>query len=193
MFLKEREKLFSSKTNPEQTISPPTPNDTIPLIIDETHQDIHEDNNAPIDIIVDSSVITTTISIEKLHDEKSFPDPYVLPSLPNAISVVQDSPPDIELSEKKAKIIRKDFQNSSFDDPHFERLWFETYEYRKNFIKQNTVEDILKQFPAYSNPSMILADVKMLTGIDLSHSVQEKLDTLTDKICTITKFPTGIL
>jgi len=85
MFLKEQEKLFSSKTNPEQTISPPTPNDPIPLIIDETHQDIHEDNNAPIDIIVDSSVITTTISMEKLHDEKSFPDPYVLPSLPNAV------------------------------------------------------------------------------------------------------------
>ena len=33
----------------------------------------------------------------------------------------------------------------------------------------------------------------MLTGIDLSHSVQQKLDTLADKICTTTKFPTGIL
>ena len=71
---------------------------------------------------------------------------------------MQDSPPDIGVLEKKAEIISKDFQNSSFDDLHFERLWFETYEYRKKFIKQNTVEDILKQFPAYSNSSMVVVN-----------------------------------
>ncbi|CAF4515024.1 unnamed protein product, partial [Rotaria magnacalcarata] len=54
--------------------------------------------------------------------------------------------------EEKTEIIKTDYQNNSFNDPDFKRLWFNTYEYRKDFIKKNTTADIMKQFPAYTNP-----------------------------------------
>jgi hypothetical protein len=38
----------------------------------------------------------------------------------------------------------------------------------------------------------VLADVKMLTGIDLDHSVKDKMDTLSSKIGSNNQFITGI-
>ena len=58
----------------------------------------------------------------------------------------------MEQMEEKTEIIKTDYQNNSFNDPDFKRLWFDTYEYRKDFIKENTTADIMKQFPAYTNP-----------------------------------------
>ncbi|CAF4346441.1 unnamed protein product [Rotaria socialis] len=98
----------------------------------------------------------------------------------------------IEQMEEKTEIIKTDYQNNSFNDPDFKRLWFDTYEYRKDFIKENTTADIMKQFPAYTNPFTILADVKVLTGIDLGNSVTENIDSLASKINSDNKFLSDI-
>lgn len=58
----------------------------------------------------------------------------------------------IERVEEKTEIIKTDYLNNSFNDPDFKRLSLDTYEYRKHFIKENTTADIMKQFPAYTNP-----------------------------------------
>jgi hypothetical protein len=70
--------------------------------------------------------------------------------------MIQDTSGDTEQMEEKAETLKKDFQNNLFDDEHLKRLWFETYDYRQNFIKQNTTADIVERFPVYSNPSMVI-------------------------------------
>ncbi|CAF1478932.1 unnamed protein product [Rotaria sordida] len=252
IFLKEREKLFSSKTN-EKPTSASTPNDTALLIIDENQQDDeHENQSAEASINVSS--IETIITTENLT-EKSLPDPYLLPVLPSQVndainlkqmekfeklcnfrsiiidavfhdlktnygliyptreqyttivngilnhlkierdpktstSIIQDTPNEIQQMEEKAETLKTNFQNKSIDDQHYQRLWLETFDYRQNFIKENTTADIMERFPVYSNPSMILTDVKLLTGVDLDHSVKEKMNLLSNKICSNDKFLT---
>jgi hypothetical protein len=39
----------------------------------------------------------------------------------------------------------------------------------------------------------LLTDVKMITGVDLQNSVEEKLGFLATKLCTNNQYPTGIL
>ncbi|CAF4558297.1 unnamed protein product, partial [Rotaria magnacalcarata] len=90
----------------------------------------------------------------------------------------------------KAEIINKNFLNNSFDDENFKQLWAETHEYRQSFIKQHTTADIMEQFSVYSNPSMVLEDVKILTSVDLDNSVKERMDVLSSKICSDNQFPT---
>ena len=83
IFLKEREKLFSSKTN-EKPTSLSTPNDTALLIIDENQQDDEHENQsaeAPINV----SSIETIITTENLT-EKSLSDPCLLPVLPSQVN-----------------------------------------------------------------------------------------------------------
>ncbi len=123
------------------------------------------------------------------------------------ISIVEDESNESEEMEAKVEIINKNFLNNSFDDQTLKRLWTETHEYRQSFIKQHTTADIIEQFPAYSNPSMviinfnifvvilllqILADAKMLTNVDLDDCIKEKMDILSSKICSDNQFPTGI-
>jgi hypothetical protein len=55
----------------------------------------------------------------------------------------------------KIELINEKCLNNLFDDQTLKRLWIETHEYRQSFIKQNTTADIIKQFPAYSNASMV--------------------------------------
>ena len=57
--------------------------------------------------------------------------------------------------KEKSDIINKNFSSSSFDDQEFKRLWIETHQHRPNFIKQHTTADILKEYPLYSNPTMV--------------------------------------
>ncbi|CAF4449325.1 unnamed protein product [Rotaria socialis] len=90
--------------------------------------------------------------------------------------------------KEKTDIIKRNFQNESFNNENFKRLWLETLNYRLAFIKNNTTVDILKEFSIYSNPSMILMDVNVLRGIDLDHIVKDNLDSFVNKICTENKF-----
>lgn len=83
IFLKEREKLFSSKTN-EKPTSPSTPNDTALLIIDENQLNDEQENQST-EASINVSSIESIITTENLT-EKSLPDPYLLPMLPNQIN-----------------------------------------------------------------------------------------------------------
>ncbi|CAF4049719.1 unnamed protein product [Adineta steineri] len=102
----------------------------------------------------------------------------------NKILLAENISSNNEQMAAKSEIIKEDFQNSSFDYENLKQLWLETYEYRQSFINQNSIADVMEQFPAYSNPLMVLTDVKILKGIDLDNSVKEKLDLLADKICS---------
>ncbi|CAF4618639.1 unnamed protein product, partial [Rotaria sp. Silwood2] len=82
----------------------------------------------------------------------------------------------------KTEIINKNFLNNSFDDQIYKQLWTETHAYRQSFIKQHTTTDIMEQFP-------VLADVKILTSVDLDYCVKEKMDMLPSKICSDNQFP----
>ncbi|CAF4380800.1 unnamed protein product, partial [Rotaria sordida] len=50
----------------------------------------------------------------------------------------------------------------------------------------------MEQFPVYSNSSMILTDVKLLTGVNLDYSVKEKMNLLSNEICSNNKFLTDM-
>ncbi|CAF3722614.1 unnamed protein product [Rotaria socialis] len=272
IFLKEREKIFLYNANEKISISPPSANDARPLIIDETQQNKDKAATQLVDTLLNSSIVSTTISRKYLLIDKPLPDPYSLPTLPDQISVAINSNqmekfekqcnfrsiiidaafhdlkknynliyptrtqytivvnsilnylgidqntkkadswresliskykrerqnqnddqtvemtlryskeksgrkikqyPQTQMSERnalknisnmghrsdvieqmeeKTEIIKTDYQNNSFNDPDFKRLWFDNYEYRKDFIKENTTADIMKQFPAYTNP-----------------------------------------
>ncbi|CAF3919387.1 unnamed protein product [Rotaria magnacalcarata] len=106
------------------------------------------------------------------------------------IAIVKYTSNDSEQMKAKAEIINKNFLNNSFDDEVFKQLWAETHEYRQSFIKQHTTADIMEQFSVYSNPSMVLEDVKILTSVDLDNSVKERMDVLSSKICSDNQFPT---
>ncbi|CAF3387280.1 unnamed protein product [Rotaria socialis] len=80
LFLKERENLFSSKPASEQTNLPSSPTETSRLVIGEAPEDVTDENES-LDIVLESSRITTTLSNESIK-EKSLPNPYILPSLP---------------------------------------------------------------------------------------------------------------
>ena len=112
-----------------------------------------------------------------------------------------------EKIKEKVDIINKNFLNKSFEERTFKQLWNETYEYRQAYMKQHTTADIMEQFPIYSNPSLViinsaifltsllfqlLADVKKLTNVDLDGCVKEKMEILSNQICTDNQFPTGI-
>lgn len=69
--------------------------------------------------------------------------------------------------EEKAEVMKRDFPNGLSDDQHFKQLWLETLNYRLTFIKNNTTIDILKEFPAYSNPSIVyICIIKVLSVTD---------------------------
>ncbi|CAF3990124.1 unnamed protein product [Rotaria sp. Silwood1] len=309
MFLKEREQLFLLKTNQEQekSASSLTSDNSPLLIIDENVSETLESENESRHSPESFSSNTTTTETKSL-EEKSLPDPYILPSLPSQVndainlkkidkfeklcnfrSIVIDTVfhdlktnynllyptrsqyasivhgilkhlgiehdqknanswresliskykrerqninddriahmknkysqiqsgrkikgftmtqmserkplqtinsgvnTDLEQMKAKSDIINKNFSNCSFDDQAFKRLWIETHEHRQNFIKQHTTADILQEYPVYSNPTMILADVKILACVDLDYCVKEKMDILSRKILSGNQFPT---
>ncbi|CAF1560249.1 unnamed protein product [Adineta steineri] len=102
----------------------------------------------------------------------------------NKILLAENISSNNEQMAAKSETIKEDFQNSSFDYENLKQLWLETYEYRQSTINQNSIADVMEQFPAYSNLLMVLTDVKILKGIDLDISVKEKLDLLAGKICS---------
>jgi hypothetical protein len=88
MFLKEREKLFLSKKIQEKSKSPPISNDAPLSIIDE---DENENEAVEVENELNQSSVnlpssTTTVSKKYSEDENSFPDPYLLPTLPNQVN-----------------------------------------------------------------------------------------------------------
>jgi hypothetical protein len=88
MFLKEREKLFLSKTIQDKPKSPPISNDKPLSIIDED-----ENENEAVEVenefnqsSMNLSSSTTTASKNYSEEEKSFPNPYLLPNLPDQVN-----------------------------------------------------------------------------------------------------------
>jgi len=77
--------------------------------------------------------------------------------------IIQGTPNEIQQIEEKVETIKTDLQNKSIDDPHIQRLWVETFDYRQNFIKQNTTVNIMEQFPVYSNPSMVRKKIRIFS------------------------------
>ncbi|CAF1395908.1 unnamed protein product [Rotaria sordida] len=55
--------------------------------------------------------------------------------------------------KKIAEATAISFENNSYDEEELNKFWTQTYEYRQEFIRNNTTQDIIKQFPAYSDPS----------------------------------------
>ena len=93
VFLKEREKPFSLKPNPEQTSLSSSPTESSRLVIDEAPEVVTEDvtedvteneNVSPDDTVLESSTTTTTLSDNSVN-EKPLPNPYILPNLPDPV------------------------------------------------------------------------------------------------------------
>ena len=85
VFLKEREKLFSSKPNPEQPSLSSSPTESSRLVIDEAPEVVTEnENESPDDTVLESSTTTTTLSDNSVN-EKPLPNPYILPNLPDPV------------------------------------------------------------------------------------------------------------
>ncbi|CAM4949821.1 unnamed protein product [Rotaria socialis] len=62
------------------------------------------------------------------------------------------------------------------------RLWKETFIFRRQVVRDQSTSDIIKNFPAYSNPFLIFEEVKMLMNIDLSKEVRQQVPILLDKL-----------
>ena len=86
MFLKEREKLFLSKAIQEKSTSPPISNGSPLLVIDENKSEAVEVEIELIQSSINITSRTTTITTKSLEKEKPFPDPYLLPPLPNQVT-----------------------------------------------------------------------------------------------------------
>ncbi|CAF2854914.1 unnamed protein product [Rotaria sp. Silwood2] len=106
------------------------------------------------------------------------------------ITMVSCSSGNTNQMEKIAEAAKIGFENNSYDAEELNHLWIQTYAYRLEFVKNSTTQDIIKQFPAYSNPYRLFSDIKMLTGVDLQNSVQEKMEYLATKLCTNNQYPT---
>lgn len=87
IFLKEREKLFLLKTNQEKekSASSSTSDNSPLLIIDENVSETLEIENESRHSPESLSSNTTTTETKSL-EEKPFPDPYILPSLPSQVN-----------------------------------------------------------------------------------------------------------
>ena len=103
--------------------------------------------------------------------------------------IIQDTPNEIQQTEEKVEAIKTHLQNKSIDDPHIQRLWIETFDYRQSFIKQNTTVNIMEQFSFYSNPSMVRKKLEFLVGqtVETGDSM-EIIDTDSSKTIGITIF-----
>jgi hypothetical protein len=90
MFLKEREKLFSSKTIEEKPKSSSTSNDvTLSIIAEgesECENEVIEFENELNQSSLNRTSSITTVSAKYLEEEKSIPNPYLLPTLPNQVN-----------------------------------------------------------------------------------------------------------
>jgi hypothetical protein len=58
--------------------------------------------------------------------------------------------------EKIADANKMDLENNSYDEEELKHLWIQTYAYRQEFIRNNTTQDIVTRFPAYSDPSRVM-------------------------------------
>ncbi|CAF1262294.1 unnamed protein product [Adineta ricciae] len=79
---------------------------------------------------------------------------------------------------------------SQFDHNTQLRLWRETFARRRQTVRAGSTNDILKQFPAYSNAFFIFDEVRMLVNIDLSSEVRRQIPILLDKLLETPVFVT---
>ncbi|CAF1501583.1 unnamed protein product [Adineta ricciae] len=79
---------------------------------------------------------------------------------------------------------------SQFDHSTQLRLWRETFALRRQSVRAGSTNDILKQFPAYSNDFFIFEEVRMLVNIDLSSEVRRQIPILVDKLLETPVFVT---
>ncbi|CAF4247722.1 unnamed protein product, partial [Adineta steineri] len=61
-------------------------------------------------------------------------------------------------------------------------LWNETMQVRRQYIRENSTSDIVKEFPGYSNPILIFEEIKMIMKVDLAAAVRRQVPVLIEKI-----------
>ncbi|CAF2137568.1 unnamed protein product [Rotaria magnacalcarata] len=54
--------------------------------------------------------------------------------------------------DRIAEADKIDLENSTYDEEELNHLWIQTYAYRQKFVRNSTTEDIIREFPSYSNP-----------------------------------------
>ncbi|CAF3867891.1 unnamed protein product [Rotaria sp. Silwood1] len=252
LFLKEREKLFLTKTTRENLTSSSPQHQVTATVVDDSVQKTSEHNDA-VQLSTDVTAIIPPITTNCSTSVKLLPDPYVLPDLPNQVknainhkemekfdklcnfrsividaifydlkrnynliyptktqyttvisgllnhlgverdtkkmvseldqyslhgyeySLLQNSWRESLISkfkrerqnlitmvscssgntnqmEKIAEAAKIDFENNLYDEEELNHLWIQTYAYRQEFVRNSTTQDIINQFPAYSNP-----------------------------------------
>ncbi|CAF1447885.1 unnamed protein product [Adineta steineri] len=62
------------------------------------------------------------------------------------------------------------------------KLWNETMQVRRQYIRENSTSDIVKEFPGYSNPILIFEEIKMIMKVDLAAAVRRQVPILIEKI-----------
>ncbi|CAF1077589.1 unnamed protein product [Adineta steineri] len=70
------------------------------------------------------------------------------------------------------------------------KLWKETLHFRRQSIKDHSTEDIINDFPGYSNSLLIFEEVKLLTKIDLPTAVRRQIPELLNKMLSVPLFIT---
>ncbi|CAF1362987.1 unnamed protein product [Adineta steineri] len=61
-------------------------------------------------------------------------------------------------------------------------LWNETMQVRRQYIRENSTSDIVKEFPGYSNPTLIFEEIKMIMKVDLAAAVRRQVPILIEKV-----------
>ncbi|CAF1380950.1 unnamed protein product [Rotaria sp. Silwood1] len=185
MFLKEREQLFLLKTNQEQekSASSLTSDNSPLLIIDENVSETLESENESRHSPESFSSNTTTTETKSL-EEKSLPDPYILPSLP---SQVNDA-----INLKKIDKFEKlcNFRSIVIDTVFHDLKTNYNLLYPTRSQYASIVHGILKHLGIEHDQKNAVTDVKILACVDLDYCVKEKMDILSRKILSGNQFPT---
>ncbi|CAF5150564.1 unnamed protein product, partial [Rotaria sp. Silwood1] len=84
LFLKEREKLFLTKTTRENLTSSSPQHQVTATVVDDSVQKTSEHNDA-VQLSTDVTAIIPPITTNCSTSVKLLPDPYVLPDLPNQV------------------------------------------------------------------------------------------------------------
>ncbi|CAF1460105.1 unnamed protein product, partial [Rotaria sordida] len=89
--------------------------------------------------------------------------------------------------QNKAKKLR--------DDPQLDldirlQLWEETLHVRRKAIRNQTMSEILEEFPGYKDSVLIFEEVKMIMGADLRVVVRRQIPILLEKIIVTPAFIT---
>ncbi|CAF1461868.1 unnamed protein product [Didymodactylos carnosus] len=81
------------------------------------------------------------------------------------------------------EFMREELSKESPDIDRLRRSWRITLKARRDFVSQNKSIDILKEYPGYRLPNLILYEIELLTrGLDIVTSTKECLNSLGEKL-----------